>query len=91
MKSASDTLDAAEASSRNGHMLDALDKFEEAVEAAKDMSRFENARFPSILHDGIAQIGATMARKAREYWDELVVEHSAQRSFTVVSKAQSKL
>ncbi|KAF2098527.1 hypothetical protein NA57DRAFT_38787 [Rhizodiscina lignyota] len=90
VKSISGTLDETDNLSREGHMLEGIEKFEEAVDAAKDMSRFENAQFTSILHQRIAQLGADMASQTRECWNILVVESINGQGFTINSQVEKE-
>lgn len=77
------TLDEAQAELDAEKIILAIEKLEEAVDAAKDLSRFENTQFTTLLHERIAQLGAGLLEKAVGQWDTLVVIDAPRRKVVI--------
>lgn len=82
-RSISRTLDNAQAEADKDNMIAAIGKLEEAVDAAKDFSRFENTQFTTLLHERIAQLGSGLLEKSVEFWETLVVTEAPNRRVVI--------
>lgn len=87
-RSITSIIDSAEAEGNNGRLIEAIEKLEQAVEAAGDFSRFENARFTGLLHDRIAQLGAELSDRALSYWNGLVRIDAVGSQIVIHSQSQ---